>query len=256
MKSPDDSTATDETVLPSRSPEALVVASSTTTASCPSNSSSYRGHNPKQLFDLAEQLCEQKKWTEAESMFLKLKDIVEQHGTATTGGASSRSTRPNTASSSSSRTATANNLDFDGIELAEVYAHLGVVCQSLDRVPEAIAKYRLAVEMDPELHVCSANLASLYHYLGENEEAAVDPENTVYHGIKRGLQDLLVDNDAGALPVVHEEDDHVLEQDHNGRGGGLVGVVLQKVGEDLEEPDVMLHLHNIEEVEDEEEISP
>jgi len=45
--------------------------------------------------------------------------------------------------------------------IAEVWAHLGVSMQSLQRVPEAIDSYRQALLLDPSLHICRTNLENL-----------------------------------------------------------------------------------------------
>merc|ERR1719436_2401147 len=80
---------------------------------------------------------------------------------------------------------------------AEVWAHLGVAMQSLDRVPEAIDSYRRAVSLDSSLHVCFANLATLHAYLQERERAleyiaealTLDPSNPTYSQIRQHLRD-------------------------------------------------------------------
>lgn len=58
-----------------------------------------------------------------------------------------------------------------GFVEAEVWAHLGVTMQSLDDIDAAIDSYRKALELDPSLHVCFANLASLYSYMGDGKNA-------------------------------------------------------------------------------------
>ena len=78
---------------------------------------------------------------------------------------------------------------------AEVWAHLGVAMQSLDRVPEAIDSYKRAVGLDPSLHVCLANLATLHAYLSDRERALeyidralkLDPESATYGQIRSHL---------------------------------------------------------------------
>lgn len=54
---------------------------------------------------------------------------------------------------------------------AEVWAHMGVTMQSLDDIESAISSYRNAVSLDPSLHVCWANLATLHLYMRDYEEA-------------------------------------------------------------------------------------
>jgi len=79
---------------------------------------------------------------------------------------------------------------------AEVWAHMGVAMQSLDRVPAAIDSYKHAVALDPTLHVCFANLATLHAYLNEREVAleyigraiTLDPTNATYGQIRQHLE--------------------------------------------------------------------
>ncbi|CAK0797728.1 unnamed protein product, partial [Prorocentrum cordatum] len=54
---------------------------------------------------------------------------------------------------------------------AEVWAHLGIARQSLDDVSGAVDAYTAAVELDPSLHVCLANLATLHAFRDEKEQA-------------------------------------------------------------------------------------
>merc|ERR1712150_214124 len=71
---------------------------------------------------------------------------------------------------------------------AEVLAYLGVAAQSLGRVQLAVDAYTGAVERDPLLHVCQANLASLLLYQEKHARARVhleralrlDPPNPAY----------------------------------------------------------------------------
>ncbi|CAE7517083.1 unnamed protein product [Symbiodinium microadriaticum] len=78
---------------------------------------------------------------------------------------------------------------------AEVWAHLGVAMQSLDDIAAAIESYCQAVRLDPSLHVCFANLATLYMYLEDSQKAQehiskallLDPSNEAYLEIKRSL---------------------------------------------------------------------
>eukprot|EP00392_Amoebophrya_sp_AT5.2_P006471 g6483.t1 len=144
----------------------------------------YKGNDPQTLFHLAEHLCEEKKWGDAERMFLKLQTIVEKHGVA--GEAGDQEKEMNLQE---------NNKVFREISLSEIFAHLGVVMQSLDRVDDAIKYYHQAVGLDKQLHVCYANLASLYVYVGDGkkgreciEEAlTLDPGNETYIAIKGSL---------------------------------------------------------------------
>jgi len=149
-----------------------------------SGEGAYKGNDPQTLFHLAEHLCEEKKWGDAERMFLKLQTIVEKHGVA--GEAGDQEKEMNLQE---------NNKVFREISLSEIFAHLGVVMQSLDRVDDAIKYYHQAVGLDKQLHVCYANLASLYVYVGDGkkgreciEEAlTLDPGNETYIAIKGSL---------------------------------------------------------------------
>merc|ERR1712093_360321 len=58
-----------------------------------------------------------------------------------------------------------------GLMEAEVWAQLGVTMQSLDDIEAAIDSYRKALVLDPSLHVCFANLATLYSYMGDGKSA-------------------------------------------------------------------------------------
>lgn len=86
------------------------------------------------------------------------------------------------------------NAQLAGVE-AEVWAHLGVTMQSLDDIEAAIDSYRHAVALDPQLHVCFANLATLHMYLGDIPQAQADiaralagaPSNQAYLEIQEQL---------------------------------------------------------------------
>lgn len=79
---------------------------------------------------------------------------------------------------------------------AEVWAHLGVAMQSLDDIAAAIESYCQAVRMDPSLHVCFANLATLYMYLEDFHKAEehiskaleLEPQNDAYLEIKASMR--------------------------------------------------------------------
>eukprot|EP00434_Breviolum_minutum_P006267 symbB.v1.2.005529.t3/scaffold323.1/size229223/6 len=79
---------------------------------------------------------------------------------------------------------------------AEVWAHLGVAMQSLDDIAAAIESYCQAVRMDPSLHVCFANLATLYMYLEDFQKAEehiskaldLEPQNSAYLEIKGSMR--------------------------------------------------------------------
>ncbi|CAK0797729.1 unnamed protein product, partial [Prorocentrum cordatum] len=78
---------------------------------------------------------------------------------------------------------------------AEVWAHLGIARQSLDDVSGAVDAYTAAVELDPSLHVCLANLATLHAFRDEKEQAlgfidralALEPSSAVYVQIRHEL---------------------------------------------------------------------
>ncbi|CAJ1384833.1 unnamed protein product [Effrenium voratum] len=113
----------------------------------------------QECFQRAEVLCSRQRFAEAVPLFRRTLEILQEAGT-------------------SAGTAAA----------AEVWAHLGVAMQSLDRVPEAIDSYQRAVSLDASLHVCFANLATLHAYLHERDKALeyiakaleVEPENPTY----------------------------------------------------------------------------
>lgn len=75
---------------------------------------------------------------------------------------------------------------------AEVWAHLGVAMQSLDDIEAAIESYSHAVVLDPALHVCFANLATLYMYLEDwpraqnsiTQALLLQPDNIAYLDIQ------------------------------------------------------------------------
>ncbi|CAL1172450.1 unnamed protein product [Cladocopium goreaui] len=117
----------------------------------------------QECFQQAEALCARQRFSEAVPLFRRTLEILQD------------------ASGSGSCAAA-----------AEVWAHLGVAMQSLDRVPEAIDSYRRAVAMDAGLHVCFANLATLHAYLHEKEQALkyiakaleVEPTNPTYLALR------------------------------------------------------------------------
>lgn len=92
-----------------------------------------------------------------------------------------------------------------GFVEAEVWAHLGVTMQSLDDIEAAVDSYRKAIELDPSLHVCFANLATLYSYMGDGKNAQenilraleFDPQSEAYLEIQRQAASML------AAPPAH-----------------------------------------------------
>ncbi|CAJ1341562.1 unnamed protein product [Effrenium voratum] len=71
---------------------------------------------------------------------------------------------------------------------AEVWAHLGVAMQSLDDIAAAIESYCQAVRLDPSLHVCFANLATLYMYLEDFQKAQALKKEGETAGMRSLLQ--------------------------------------------------------------------
>merc|ERR1712070_72774 len=125
----------------------------------------------RDTFRRAENLCERQKYSEAVPCFEQVLQILES-----------------------------GNPEVEGVSpivVAEVWAHLGVAMQSLDRVREAIESYKRAVNLDGSLHVCFANLATLHAYLNEHEAAAryiakaiaLDKNNPTYSKIRSHLDD-------------------------------------------------------------------
>lgn len=125
----------------------------------------------RETFRRAEALCERQKYDEAVPCFQQVLSILDS-----------------------------GSQEVEGVQpvvVAEVWAHLGVAMQSLDRVREAIDSYKRAVALDVSLHVCFANLATLHAYLSEHEAATeyiskaltLDPNNATYNQIRRHLED-------------------------------------------------------------------
>jgi len=98
----------------------------------------------KDLFRRAEVLCEQQLYHEAVPLFKKVLQILDE---------------------------TSRDKPVPAVVTAEVWAHLGVAMQSIDQVPDAIHSYEMAVSLDPSLHVCFANLATLHAFLNEKDRA-------------------------------------------------------------------------------------
>lgn len=132
----------------------------------------------RDLFRHAEALCEQQQFAEAVPIFEQVLRLLQECG---------------------------STLPAMSVVAADVWAHLGVAMQSLDRVPEAMESYRRAVALDPTLHVCFANLASLYAYTRDRERAlenieralALDPANPAYAGIRQQLSAAKAEEEAG-----------------------------------------------------------
>jgi len=146
-----------------------------------------------QLFRHAEELSEQKQFQAAVTTFDRVLSLYES--------TSNRNTMNN-------RESTGNSTDvnqsseyvYGGILYgenstfaAEVWAHKGVALQSLGHVEDAIEAYAEGTRLDPTMHVCFANLASLAAYLGKwnmakemiTEALKMEPHNEVYFDILR-----------------------------------------------------------------------
>lgn len=127
--------------------------------------------NARDAFRRAEACCEQQRFSEAVPLFQQVLRLL--------GGGEAGASAP-------------------AVVVAEVWAHLGVAMQSLDRVPEAIDGYRRAVTLDPSLHVCFANLATLHAYLHERPQAKeyiekaleLEPSNGTYLQIRQHLLEI------------------------------------------------------------------
>mmetsp|Transcript_149620 Transcript_149620/g.480249 ORF Transcript_149620/g.480249 Transcript_149620/m.480249 type:complete len:2388 (+) Transcript_149620:525-7688(+) len=138
----------------------------------------------RDAFRRAEAYCEQQRFAEAVPLFQQVLQMLGAGGSDGGGGGG--------------REAAAAAAAVPSAVIAEVWAHLGVAMQSLDRVPEAIESYRRAVRLDPTLHVCFANLATLHAYLQERERAqayieqalALDASNSTYSQIRQHLREL------------------------------------------------------------------
>eukprot|EP00439_Symbiodinium_sp_Y106_P013736 s5176_g1.t5 len=117
----------------------------------------------QECFQQAEALCQRQRFSEAVPLFRRTLEVLQESGLGLPGTSGA-------------------------VIKAEVWAHLGVAMQSLDQVPEAIESYKRAVSLDPALHVCFANLATLHAYLNDSKKALeyignaieLDPENRTY----------------------------------------------------------------------------
>lgn len=122
------------------------------------------------MFRRAETLCEKQRWAEAEPLFEQVLRLLRE--------AAGRSGDP-----------------AMRIAEADVWAHLGVLRQSLDRMHEALESYKRAVELNPALHACFANLAALHAHLRDMPTARkyierallLDPGNGAYQQIRDSI---------------------------------------------------------------------
>lgn len=126
----------------------------------------------RDLFRRAEALCSQQRHEEAIPLFEEVLSVLREHGQEV--------------------------LDRRALVVAQadVWAHLGVSMQSLDRMHEALASYGRAVALNPLLHACFANLATLHLYLRNTETArrhigkalSVKPEEAAYLEIQKEVE--------------------------------------------------------------------
>jgi len=135
----------------------------------------------QESFQQAEVLCQRQRFSEAVPFFRRTLETLQESGLGTEPGTNG------------------------AVITAEVWAHLGVAMQSLDRVPEAVDSYQRAVSLDPALHVCFANLATLHAYLNDSKRALeyigtaieLDPENRTYKQLRRQFLDSQDNEDNG-----------------------------------------------------------
>lgn len=123
----------------------------------------------RDIFRRAEALCAQQRHEEAIPLFEEVLQALREHGQEV--------------------------LDRRALVVAQadVWAHIGVSMQSLDRMHEALASYGRAVALNPLLHACFANLATLHLYLHNTETArrhigkalAVKPGEAAYLEIQK-----------------------------------------------------------------------
>lgn len=126
----------------------------------------------RDLFRKAEALCSQQRHEDAIPLFEEVLQVLREHGQ--------------------------DVLDRRALTIAQadVWAHLGVSMQSLDRMHEALASYGRAVALNPLLHACFANLATLHLYLRNTETArrhiskalGVKPEEAAYLEIQKEVE--------------------------------------------------------------------
>eukprot|EP00435_Cladocopium_sp_Y103_P045556 s836_g13.t1 len=86
-------------------------------------------------------------------------------------------------------------LEAAGIRPADVWAYTGVAKQGESLTEESIKAYCEAIRLDPLLHVCHANLASLYSFQEDDAKARhhiaialrLDPESQAYVELAKSL---------------------------------------------------------------------
>lgn len=157
----------------------------------------------KDIFRKAAALCEEQRWKEAEPLFQQVLGLLRE---ASEGcGEKSMKVEGGVLRGDALRVALR-------IAEADVWAHLGVLRQSLNRMPEALDSYIRAVEFNPGLHACFANLASLYAHRDDfslarsyiNRALVLDPENPAYLGIKGQIDAADPEMEAQAKPLPPE----------------------------------------------------
>ena len=122
----------------------------------------------KKAYSFAESLCDAQRYREALPLLEKIIDVGRS--------------KP-------------DRLEAAGIRPADVWAYLGVAKQGESLTNESIKAYCEAIRLDPLLHVCHANLASLYSFQDEDVQAQhhiaialrLDPESQAYVELAKNL---------------------------------------------------------------------
>ena len=122
----------------------------------------------KTAYSYAETLCDAQHYREALPLLKKIKDVGDS--------------KPQW-------------LDAAGIRQADIWAYLGVAQQGESFTDESIHAYCEAIYLDPLLHVCHANLASLYSFKEDKAKAqhhilmalSLDPESQAYMELRKKL---------------------------------------------------------------------
>merc|ERR1712008_306119 len=112
-----------------------------------------------EAFQHAQLCCEQQRFNEAVPLFRRILRALEDEG------------------------------QQEGISrsaVAEVWAHLGVAMQSLDRVAEAVESYQKAASLDPSLHACLQERDRAVEYI--ERALALDSTNPTYAQIRSQLE--------------------------------------------------------------------
>jgi len=160
----------------------------------------------QETFQQAEVLCQRQRFAEAVPLFQRTLEILEEAGISSQAGSPAAAVA------------------------AEVWAHLGVAMQSLDRVPDAIESYKRAVALDTSLHVCLANLATLHAYLNDRDRAMeyiaraveLDPRNPTYAQLRSQFETSEESHQAEAKASSTEtlQEKTVSKEDDSSKEGG------------------------------------